>query len=142
MSWYRCIVTSIKMFTLNCKCIPSTNIHPIKYLFNCCPIYLCADVFFLKKVKFYSTFLLKWLLVMVLNFKYSFQNVHSNQICGISEHCLILCTVTQDLQFWFGGIPMKKKQVNIPQVNIYCLRIHNIMKLIHFIIYFYSVSLE
>ena len=56
----------------DCKFILYTNICPIKYLSNCCPIYLCADVFFLKKVKFHSTFLLKWLLLTVLNFKYSF----------------------------------------------------------------------
>ena len=87
-----------------------TNMCPIKYLSNCYPIYLCADVFFLKKVKCYSTFLLKWLLLMVLNLRYSFQNFHSNQICGISEHCSILCPMTQALQFWFGGIPTKKIQ--------------------------------
>ena len=36
----------------------------------------------------------------------------------------------------------KKIQVDIPQVNMYCLRIHNVTKLIHFVIPFYSVSLE
>ena len=142
MSHYGCIVTSMKIFSQNCNFILYTNMWPIKYLSNCCPIYLCADVFFLKKVKFYSTFLLKWLLSMVLNFKYSFQNFHSNQICGISEHCSILCPMTQALQFWFGGILMKKIQVDIPQVNMYCLRIHNVTKLVHFVIAFYSVSLE
>ena len=107
MSWYGCIMTSMKIFSQNHKFILYTDMCPIKYLSNCCPIYLCADVFFLKKVKFYSTFLLKWLLLMVLNFKYSFKNFHSNQICGISEHCSILCPMTQMLQFWFGGIPTK-----------------------------------
>ena len=142
MSQYGCIVTSMKIFSQNRKFILYTNMCPVKYLSNCCPIYLCADVFFLKKVKCYSTFLLKWLLLMVLNFKYSFQNFHSNQICGISEHYSILCLMTQTLQFWFNEIPMKKIQVDIPQVNMYCLRIHNVMKLIHFVIAFYSVSLE
>ena len=121
MSRYGCIMTSMKIFSQNRKFIIYTNMCPIKYLSNCCPIYLCADVFFLKKAKFYSTFLLKWLLLMVLNFKYSFQNFHSNQICGISEHCSILCLMTQTLQFWFGRIPMKNIQVDIPQVGKYVL---------------------
>ena len=142
MSRYGCIVTSMKIFSQNCKFILYTNMCSIKYVSNCCPIYLCADGFFLKKVKCYSTFLLKWLLLTDLNFRYFFQYIHSNQFGCISEHCLILCLMTQALQFWFGGIPMKKIKVDIPQVKMYSLRTHNVTKLLHFVIPFYSVSLE
>ena len=109
MSRYGCILTSMKIFSQNRNFILYTNMCSIKYVSNCCPIYLCADVFFLKKVKCYSTFLLKWLLLTDLNFRYSFQYIHSNQFGCISEHCSILCLMTQALQFWFGGIPTKKK---------------------------------
>ena len=141
MSRYGCIMTSMKIFSQNHKFILYTNMCSIKYVSNCCPIYLCADGFFLKKVKCYSTFLLKWLLLTDLNFRYSFRYIHSNQFRCISEHCSILCPMTQALQFWFGGIPTKKK-VDIPQVKMYSLRIHNVTKLIHFVISFFSVSLE
>ena len=141
MSRYGCIVTSMKIFSQNRKFILYTNMCSIKYVSNCCPIYLCADGFFLKKVKCYSTFLLKWLLLTDLNFRYSFRYIHSNQFGCISEHCSILCPMTKALQFWFGVIPTKKK-VDIPQVKMYSLRIHNVTKLVHFVIPFYSVSLE
>ena len=36
------------------------------------------------------------------------------QICGISEHCLMLCKMTQGLQFWSGVNPVKKIKVDIP----------------------------
>ena len=43
----------------------------------------------------------------------------------ISEHCLILAKMMQGLQFWYGGIPVKKIQLDVRQVNfklgtLYC----------------------
>ena len=131
---------SMKIFSQNRKFILYTNMCSIKYVSNCCPIYLCADEFFLKKVKCYSTFLLKWLLLTDLNFRYSFRYIHSIWLYFRALFDIVPDNTGPPILVWRDS--NEKKKVDIPQVKMYSLRIHNMMKLVHFVIPFYSVSLE
>ena len=56
MSRYRCIMTSMKIFSQNHKFILYTNMCPSKYLSNCCPIYLLYTTPITNKVKFMGHF--------------------------------------------------------------------------------------